>query len=62
MLYMLSQIMMLLFTSLQERNAILNGRTELTITTYIGGGPTTLVLSSREGQSILFTSGKLNWL
>ena len=43
-------------TLLQERNAILDGRTELTITTHIAGSPTTLVLTS-SGHSVLFTSG-----
>ena len=41
---------------LQERNAILDGQTELTITTHIGGSPTTLVLTS-SGHSVLYTSG-----
>ena len=41
---------------LQERNAILDGQTELAITVDIGGSPTNLVLTS-AGHSILFTSG-----
>ena len=41
---------------LQDRNGILDGRTELAIAVDIGGSPTNLVLSS-AGHSILFTSG-----
>lgn len=43
---------------LQERNAILDGQTELEIIAHIGGSPTTLILTS-SGRSILFTSGIL---